>query len=268
MPGKAIPSDKTAKRVASLYKAVEETIQNEINVAIASGKLEQAAYLNETKAKIQALLQAAESQASAATAIEIRNAYGKAGQKATQLLRDAGADALKDAFTKADIKRLELLIENATVKFSDISQLVGRRTDDIFRQVSLEQVTANNSLTRKEMSASLENALNRAGVTTTNSGGMRMLNVGGRNFQLSNYAEMVARTTPREAASRAMVGRILDNNRDLVEISSHSSSCDICSEYDGNIYSLSGSSTEYDQLDELPPFHPNCGHVLTPAAIF
>lgn len=268
MPGKPVPSDKTAQRIASLYAAVNEQIQSEINIAIASGKMDRAAFLQERRASIQGLLKAAEAQAAAATAIEIRNSYAGAGQMANEILRQAGAPAIKDSFTKADVRRLEILIENATVKFGDITTFVGRRTDDILRQVSLEQVTAANSLTRKEMSAALENALTRTGVTQTGAGGYRFLNVGGRNFELGHYAEMVARTTPREAASQAMVGRILDNGYDLVEISSHSSACDICADYDGNIYSLSGNSSTYDQLDELPPFHPNCGHVLTPAAVF
>jgi hypothetical protein len=268
MPGKPVPSDKTAKRIASLYEAVAERISDEVKVAVLSGNLTRADYLRERRAAIEALLKAAEAQAAAGTAIEIRNSYAKAGELATTILREAGAKELKATFNKADEQRLALLIENATVKFNDITQFVGRRTDDVFRQISLEQVTAGNSLTRKELSANLEQALQRVGVANQGPGTYRWINVGGRNFQLSNYAEMVARTTPREAASRAMVSRILDNGRDLVTISSHSSSCDICAEYDGKTFSLSGNSTEFGELMELPPFHPNCGHVLTPAAIF
>lgn len=270
MPGKPVPSDKSALRIAALYEAVSERISDEIKTAVLSGNLNRADYLRERRAAIEGLLKAAEAQAAASTAIEVRNSYAKAGELGTTILRKAGAKELKATFAKADEQRLAILIENATVKFNDITNFVGRRTDDIFRQISLEQVTAGNSLTRVELSANLEQALARAGVTTTRSGVDRWINVGGRNFQLADYAEMVARTTPREAASRAMAARIQDNGYDLVEISSHSggSDCDICGEYDGNTYSLSGNSREYEQLDELPPFHPNCGHVLTAAPIF
>jgi len=266
--GPLVPSDKTADRIASLYKAVDEAIANEINIAIASGTLDQADYLRERQAAIRALLQAAESQSAAATAIEIRNSYAASATAAVEILRRAGVEIIKEAFDDSDRKRIELLVENSTVKFNDITQLVGRRTDDIFRQVSIEQVTAGQGLTRRELSASLERAFNRAGVTRTGNGGIRLINVGGRNLQLSKYAELIARTTPREAATYATISRVIENKRDLVTVSAHKNSCPICSPYDGNTYSLSGQDPKYPQLDRLVPFHPNCRHVLTPAAIF
>ena len=266
--GAPVPSDYTAKRIASLYAEVSKAIQNEINIAIASGNLDRADFLAGKRTIIRSILISAQDQAAQATTAEITAAYTESARKANKLLNKMGADVMKQAFNKADQRRLAILIDNATSKFEDITTLVGRRTDDILRRIALEQVTATNSLTGKETAAALENALTQAGVTTTADGGARLINVGGRNFELSHYAEMVARTTPREAATEAMKAAIQDNGYDLVEISSHTNSCDECEQYDGNTYSLSGNTPGYDTLDNEPPFHPNCGHVLTPAAVF
>lgn len=266
--GPLVPSDKTADRIAGLYKAVDEAITREINAAIASGKLNRADYLRERQATIRALLRAAESQAAAATAIEIRNSYSASLALAATLLTKTGSGVIKEALDQSDVTRIEILTENATTKFSDITQFVGRRTDDIFRQVALEQLTASEGKSYKNTAEVLQRALIRAGVTQTGKGGIRYVNIGGRNLQLSKYAEMVARTTPREAASQAMVSKILRSGRDLVTVTTHNNSCPICSPYDGQTYSLTGDTAEYKVIDRLPPFHPNCRHSIGPASIF
>lgn len=78
---------------------------------------------------------------------------------------------------------------------------------------------------------------------------------------------MAVITTTREATSRATVTRLGEHDQDLVTVSSHAHKADECTPYDGNTYSISGQTDGYEQLDVAPPFHPNCAHVLTPAAV-
>jgi hypothetical protein len=75
---------------------------------------------------------------------------------------------------------------------------------------------------------------------------------------------MVVRTTTREAMSRGMANRLLDHGRVEVEISQHVGSCEICKPFEGKRFSLTDAGTA-PLLEKLPPFHPNCRHVLTPA---
>lgn len=53
---------------------------------------------------------------------------------------------------------------------------------------------------------------------------------------------------------------------DLVEVSSHNTDCDICKEFEGKVYSISGKHKEYPKLERKPPFHPGCRHYITPTS--
>ena len=57
---------------------------------------------------------------------------------------------------------------------------------------------------------------------------------------------------------------------ELLRVSHHNSSCDICKEWDGRTFSMPDAPLEikslYPEIDELPPFHPNCKHSIGPAA--
>jgi hypothetical protein len=75
---------------------------------------------------------------------------------------------------------------------------------------------------------------------------------------------MVAQTTLAQAQTQATIDLCALYENDLVQVSSHGTVCDICLEYEGNVYSLSGNDPEYPKLDKDCPFHPNCAHGLEP----
>jgi hypothetical protein len=85
-------------------------------------------------------------------------------------------------------------------------------------------------------------------------------------YNLGAYARMVARTTLREAQTQATLDLCATYENDLVEVSYHGTDCDICLEYEGKVYSLSGNDPNYPVLDEQPPFHPNCKHDILPTS--
>jgi hypothetical protein len=97
-------------------------------------------------------------------------------------------------------------------------------------------------------------------------GDENFIQIGERMYNLRSYAEMVARTTLREAQTRATLDLCTRYENDLVEVSYHGTDCDICLEYEGKTYSLSGNDPEYPILDEQPPFHPNCKHSILPTS--
>jgi len=97
-------------------------------------------------------------------------------------------------------------------------------------------------------------------------GDENFIQIGERMYNLGAYARMVARTTLREAQTQATLDQCATYENDLVEVSDHNTDCDICLEYEGNVYSLSGNDPEYPVLDEQPPFHPNCKHSILPVS--
>ncbi len=142
---------------------------------------------------------------------------------------------------------------------------VGRRLDDPYRSAALETVGQGLVAqdTRRQVTAQLARRLVTEGTTDALTG---FVDRSGRRWSLEAYTSMVARTTTREAVSRGTVNRLAEAGQDLVEISSHAHTADECTPYDGQTFSLEGKTPGYDQLDQLPPFHPNCLHVVTPAA--
>lgn len=141
---------------------------------------------------------------------------------------------------------------------------VGRRVDDAWRKVGLDVVGEGlvTLETRRQLTAELAARLVRDGVTDALTG---YVDRAGRRWALDTYAEVVIRTTTREATSRATVERLTERGLDLVTVTSHPHVPDECSPYDGQTFSLSGKSTAFPRLDKLPPFHPRCRHVLSPS---
>jgi hypothetical protein len=83
-----------------------------------------------------------------------------------------------------------------------------------------------------------------------------------RNYDPKYYAEMVVRTRMRENKTNITKQTALEYDTDLVQVSSHNTTCPICQEYEGKIYSIGGLSKDFPALDEEPPYHPHCLHLL------
>jgi hypothetical protein len=144
---------------------------------------------------------------------------------------------------------------------------VGRRRDDVWRRLALEELGAGQVTleTRRQISANLVRRLQAEGVTDGLTG---FVDRAGRRHRLDEYAEMVVRTTTREATSRATDNRMAEHGLDLVAISSHPHRADVCSPYDGQTFSRPGTIDDrYPELDFYPPFHPRCRHVAMPADV-
>lgn len=100
----------------------------------------------------------------------------------------------------------------------------------------------------------------------------------GRKWALHTYADMVTRTTSRQADVLAVL--TADPDQDLYAISSHGTTCAICAPLEGRVYSRSGTDPVYPPLsaafgkvdraggDDLSNtwlnIHPNCLHQLLP----
>lgn len=168
-------------------------------------------------------------------------------------------------FTGTHPRSAMVIASNLATSLEDARQLVGRRTEDAFRRVALEVVGEGvaGGQTRREVSEQLKRRLIREGVTDSLTG---FVDKRGARWQLDTYTQMVARTTTREAMSAGTRNRMIEIGEDLVTISDHSTETEICKAYEGQTFSLTGATPGYDVIDQLPPFHPNCWHVATPAA--
>lgn len=102
---------------------------------------------------------------------------------------------------------------------------------------------------------------------TSEVGEGKFIQIRGRNYNMSKYADLVAKTRLRTVQTKAVLNSCKQYANDLVEVSAHGTDCIICDPYEGNIYSLSGKDSPYPWLDAYPPFHPRCQHHIRPVSI-
>ncbi len=139
--------------------------------------------------------------------------------------------------------------------------------DDALRMVGLEatgEKLASGSTVR-QMQQNLVGKLQSQGFMTVQYGS------GKRAYQVSldAYAAMVARSTTREAGNLARETQLTANGYDLVRMTSHYPTCEICAQFQGRVYSISGDDKRFPPLSRAfssgyRNIHPNCRHSVHP----
>lgn len=145
------------------------------------------------------------------------------------------------------------LLDNATFQ-------VLRKSDDAYQKVMAHATTGllAGTDTRVQASQKMLNEFASKGITS-------FVDKSGRNWDLSSYAEMCARTVGSHAALQGHIDRQIEVGEDLVKVSTIGTTCPICQRWQGVVLSISGNSPKYHSLDEAKAsglFHPNCKHTL------
>lgn len=116
-------------------------------------------------------------------------------------------------------------------------------------------------LTSKDIAAKIRAKL------TEEVGGGAFININGRSYNIRDYSELVARTRMREAQTEATIDLCEEYENDLVQVDRHANPCELCAEYQGQVYSISGKHPHYPELpDGGPPWHPNCECSVSPTS--
>lgn len=187
--------------------------------------------------------------------------------EAIRQLGQAGVDVSRLQVSLAGINQqaVSILAANLYGDLSDANQLVGRQVNDLFRQAGIEAITTKVSTgqTVKEAQRNLRQRLAAQGITG-------FTDSKGRQWRLDSYAEMVARTTTAEATNRGTLTQLSELGYDLVKITEHYPTCEICAPFQGRVYSISGKDERYPKLFgtafgvAYATIHPNCGHSTVP----
>jgi hypothetical protein len=83
-------------------------------------------------------------------------------------------------------------------------------------------------------------------------------------YKISDYSELVTRTKWHEAQSQASLMTAQNYGTDLVRVSSHNTTSEVCQPFEGKVFSISGDNPDFPKLTVKPPYHVNCLHYLTP----
>ena len=253
-------SEAQAKRLIQLYTDAERDILVEYNIALLKGNdLKNLTALKNNVAAIRKDLLAggrtwceeAVSAVYQASMVEVDRAM-----------------AAEIAFGAIHREAMVVLAENTYQRLVDVDLIIGRRVDDVYRNLALESVRGDVAgyATWKQTAKRYREMLAEKGIT-----GFK--DTAGREWNMKSYTEMVARTTTRETMINGTANRLLEHGQDLAEITGGSAknTCDICGAWVGRIVSLTGATEGYPTLDDARAaglFHPRCTHNIATAAHF
>jgi hypothetical protein len=95
----------------------------------------------------------------------------------------------------------------------------------------------------------------------------QFVQAGRYKYKPDYYAELVARTKFHDAHTQAALAQARNYETDLVQVSSHNTTTRICMPFEGKIFSVSGNDNRFPPLNDSPPYHPNCLHLIYPTFI-
>jgi hypothetical protein len=250
-----LPVDRKVQQLQALYHAADLRLQALISAAVARGAAGTAAYYSEQLTAIRRELASVQADAVPLATQIIGDAYVQGVTYVDEAIGTTGA------FVGVHTEAVNVLADNMVNRLNDAAQTVGRQAEDVFRRIALDQVSLGllSDANRTVVSSAMARRLADLRISA-------FVDKAGRKWSLTSYTKMVARTTTREAVSHGTANRLLENGHDLVTISEHGGTDDVCAPYAGQTFSLTGMTDGYDVLDQYPPFHPNCIHVLTPAS--
>lgn len=247
------------QKLIDIYKKAQEQLVKTITEKESKGTM--TAYQKSLLNQVMGQLNKLDNEAKNWTDEAIPDSYNTGSDAVDSYLKNNGLDA---GFSQLNTGAIQALIDDCYSKLNDANNFIGRRIKDAVRQAGTDAVAQKlaQGQTVNECKKNLVQALIDEGITC-------IKDKRGRNIDLSSYAEVVARSTTREATNTATLNQLQNYGYDLVKMSSHSPTCSICAIYQGRVYSISGKSSDYPPLDtaysgDYANIHPNCAHVLKP----
>lgn len=244
-----------ANQLGRVYRAAESDILR----IMSRGNLTDwsAAYYRSQLAQVQAITKGLEAASREWAETHVPNLYLH-----NLKIVDMAAGRTDAALTAVHQEAITQLARTVVEDLDHVTGGVGRAVRDAYREATLRGVTSGETegLTRREVSKRIVGDLKERGVTG-------FTDKSGREWAMGDYAEMAARTTTREASWQGTANRMLEVGLDLVEISEHAESCELCAPWQGQVVSMTGETEGYPTLAEAEAEgfgHPNCVHDILP----
>ncbi len=254
-------SDAEVERLTKFYAEAEREILDRLNRALLRGNKTE--YLAQMKKNVEAILADLRTGSRTWTEEAIPRVYVKGATTADMMIKARGAQgqSVIGGFGAIHQQAAQVLAENTYQSFNNIAERIGRRTQDIYRTLALENIRGSviGYDTWQQTARNFRENLAKKGVTG-------FQDAKGRNWNMRTYAEMVARTSTMEAHLQGTANRLLEYGQDLVRVSKHRGACELCKPWEGKILSLTGKTPGYPTLQEAKEaglFHPNCRHAYS-----
>jgi hypothetical protein len=253
-------SDNKLNTLLSYYKAATTQIVGELQGATDFGRARRLAVLK----NIDNVLQKLDKNTSEWFKGEVTRYYKDYSKDGAEIL-DADGFPVTFSFSKIDEQAVATIADDIMSYYRDSYSGVKRAAMRMLNDSARDQITA--LLAEGKISGETRAAISDKIAGALKEGLVALTDRGGRKWSLEAYANMLTRTSLVKTANQGMMNRLTDSGYDLVQVSDHNADCDLCSDWEGKILTMSGKSPDYDSVDDAEDeglFHPNCRHRLLP----
>lgn len=265
-------ADKLVAELVKIYTEALDKLKKKITAKATLGRA--AAYERSLYRQVKDELSKLKKNSSEAVKKLVRGSY-KTGLDS--LLQDIqGVEKRSyNLFSKLNTGQIELIADNLTRDLNKAVNAIGRRYDDLIRRITLEAVAQKLSQGRtiRQMQKQLAEELQK------NVNYVEYAN--GKRHSIKDYANMAARSTTAEAQNKAKIVQGADWGYDLVRMTKHSPTCEVCAMYQDRVYATTKEAANgkykdkngkplrfpylYDTAfaDGYDTVHPNCRHRIS-----
>lgn len=196
---------------------------------------------------------------------EITKQYQAGFDDAAKQLGNIGADVnVATGMNRVHMEAVKALVDETAKAFAESMTGVDRNARALLGRITRETITQKlaegiiGGKARREINKLIKGTLQEQGLAA-------LIDKGGHKWTLDRYADMLFRTKAVEARNRGLINRMVENDYDLVQVSSHGTDHEACAVWEGKILSATGATPGYPTVNDATMaglFHPNCKHAI------
>ena len=263
-PFRRVQGDEQATRLIELYKQAEQEIGTKLLQAVLKAGTKKALSVRRLEQELKAVYKmlAELKKAGESASVEMVTASFNGGIAVARKQLKAAGIPLVDEMGGVNEKAMKVYSSMIGDRLADVVTTAGRTTADIYRQLQLDSVLTGTVAGYETINSKIRE-MERTGDAQ---GLVAFVDRSGRQWNMSTYVEMLARTTVMKIHNEAVQNEFVAHGEDLVIISYHLPTCEMCKPWNGKIVSLTGATKGYPTMTDAEAeglFHPNCRHAFS-----
>jgi hypothetical protein len=278
----SFPYEAKIRDLVVTYRRAQQEIAKEIRRALLDEDLRQAQHRAAQLAKVIEVLDRLGVHTDPLLRRIVAEAFTQSADRVQTQIGRLAVDApeIPGAFAGVSEDAVRVLQDSITGRLQTARGFVGRSVDDLYaragRRAALRSVLGADGSARTAKKRLMQDLMRDPQIRrTVMRGGAGFVDRSGRQWALQDYADMVVRTTTREAVVQGAISRMAGHGITLARVTRHASSCPVCKPWEGRLVTLDGETTDYEgeavaDLSALPnggpPFHPRCRHTISPVS--
>ena len=267
-PFRRVSGDEQATRLIALYKRAEKEISTKLLQAVMKAGTKKALSVRRLEQELKAVYKMLEELKKAGESVSaemVTAAFSGGIAVARKQLEAAGViekGTIVAEMGGVNEKAMKVYSSMIGERLADVVNTAGRTTADIYRQLELDSILTG-AVSGYETINSKIREMEKTGEAQ---GLVAFVDRSGREWNMGTYVKMLARTTVMKIHNEAVKNEFIAHGEDLVIISYHLPTCEMCKPWNGKIVSLTGATKDYPTMTEAEAdglFHPNCRHAFS-----